>query len=140
MLHGIKIYSGNPVWRHILSELGATVIDVPNVLDVNFDNIEPDHPISISELKSLIVNCNDNTEVLHSVFGHNIPQLSDVQKNIIVALRHSEGMSGNELKSALGFEPNIDTHTIDTAIYNLRKLYGHDFIQYDNGVYKLGTV
>ena len=49
-------------------------------------------------------------------------------------------MTGEELKNALGYMPNVATHTIDTAIYNMRKLYGRDFIKRENGVYKIGTV
>ena len=78
--------------------------------------------------------------ILQNVFGENIPQLSDVQKNIIISLWRSGGMTGEELKNALGYMPNVATHTIDTAIYNMRKLYGRDFIKLENGVYKIGTV
>ena len=140
MLNGIRIYSSNPVWRHILSELGATVTDVQNILDVNFDEIAPNSAISVTELKSLILNSADNTKILQSVFGKNIPQLSDIQENIVVSLARGGGMTGTELKNALGYLPDVATHTIDTAIYTLRKLYGHDFIKLENGVYKLGSV
>ena len=140
MLNGIRIYSSNPTWRHILSELGATVVDTQNVLDVNFDKIAPDSPISITELQSLVFNCADNTKILQSVFGKNVPQLSDIQKDIIVSLVRSGGMTGNELKDAFGYMPGVATHTIDTAIYTLRKKYGHDFITLDGKVYKIGTV
>ena len=140
MLSGIRIYSSDSTWRHILSELGATVTDAPNVLDINFDKIAPDSAISVIELRALIVNSADNTDILKSVFGNRIPQLSDIQRNIIVSLVRSGGMTGPELKNALGYMPDVATHTIDTAIYNLRKLCGHDFIINENGVYKIGTV
>ena len=140
MLNGIRIYSSNPTWRHILTEFGATVTDAPNVLDVNFDDLEPATPISPTELKSLILNCADNTKILQSIFKGNVPQLSDIQENVIVSLWRGGAMSGNELKNALGFMPDVATHTIDTAIYNIRKLCGRDFIILENGVYKLGTV
>jgi len=140
MLNGIHIYSSNPTWRHILTELGAVVGDVKNVLDVNFDEIEPTTPITPTELKSLIINSADNTKILQSVFNGNVPQLSDIQENVIVSLWRGGAMSGPELKSALGFMPDVATHTIDTAIYTLRKLCGRDFIILENGVYKLGTV
>ncbi len=140
MLNGIKIYSTNPVWRHILSELGATVTDTPNVLDINFDDIEPDNVLSVTELKSLILNSTDNPKILKSVFGNKIPQLSEVQKNIVISLARSGGMTGTELKNAMGYMPDVATHTIDTAIYTLRKLCGRDFIVLENGVYKIGSV
>lgn len=141
MLNGIRIYSSNPVWRQILSELGATVVDAQNVLDINFDKIAPDHPISADELKTLILNNSANdTKILNTVFGKKIPQLSNIQKNIIVSLMRSGGMTGAELKDALGYMPDVATHTITTAIYTLRKLCGHDFIVLENGVYRIGTI
>ena len=140
MLNGIKIYSCNPTWRHILSEFGATVADAPDILCVDFDKIAPKRPISASELKALILSATDQTDILKSIFGNNIPQLSSIQENIIVSLWRSGGMTGAELKSALGYMPDIATHTIDTAIYNLRKTYGHEFIKYTNGLYQIGTI
>ena len=140
MLSGIRIYSSNPIWRHILSELGATVTDAANVLDLNFDEITPNRAISATELKSLILNSTDNSKILKSVFGNKVPQLSDIQENIIVSLVRGGGMTGAELKKALGYMPDVATHTIDTAIYTLRKLFGHDFIKLENGVYKIGSV
>lgn len=140
MLNGIKIYSSNPVWRHILSELGATVTDVPNVLDINFDEIEPGGAVSATELKSIILQYADATNILQNIFHRDMPQLSDIQQSIIISLWRSGGMSGNELKNVLGYLPGVSTHSIDTAIYNLRKLFGHDFIKLEKGVYKIGNV
>jgi chromosome condensin MukBEF MukE localization factor len=140
MLSGIRIYSTNPIWRHILSELGATVTDAPNVLDINFDKIAPDNPVSVTELKSLILSSADDSKILQSVFGDNVPQLSEIQKNIIISLVRTGGMTSTELKNALGYMPDVATHTIDTAIYTLRKLCGHNFIVLENGVYKIGSV
>lgn len=140
MLNGIRVYSSNPVWRHILSELGATVTDSPNVLDVNFDNISLDGAISVTELKTLILNSADTSKILQNILPDKKLQLSDIQENIIISLWHSGGMTGAELKNALGYMPGVATHTIDTAIYNLRKSCGHDFIINENGVYKIGTV
>lgn len=140
MLQGLHIYSSDDIWRHILSELGATVTDAPNVLDVNFDEIAPNAAITATELKSLILNSADNSKILQSVFHGAVPQLSDVQENIIVSLWRGGAMSGSELKNALGFMPDVATHTIDTAIYTIRKLCGREFIVLNNGVYKLGAV
>lgn len=139
MLKGIRIYSSNTVWRHILSELGAVVLDAPCVSAICFDDIEPDVTISCQDLKTLILNSADNSKILQSVFGGNVPQLSDIQEHIIVSLVRSGGMTGMELKNTLAYMP-VATHTIDTAIYNLRKLCGRNFIILENGVYKIGSV
>ncbi|MBP9999363.1 MAG: hypothetical protein KBT14_01560 [Proteobacteria bacterium] len=140
MLDGIRIFSSDKVWRHILGDLGAVVLDVMDNNAINFDDIAPNEPVSIDDLKTLILNnLNNNTKILQSVFGKNVPGLSDVQERVIVALVQSGGMTGAELKRTLDYMP-IATHTIDTAIYNLRKLYGRNFIILDKGVYKIGTV
>lgn len=140
MLDGIRIFSSDKVWRHILGDLGAVVLDEMDNNAINFDDIAPNKPVSIDELKTLILNnLNNNTKILQSVFGKNVPGLSDVQERVIVALVQSGGMTGAELKRTLDYMP-IATHTIDTAIYNLRKLYGRNFIILDKGVYKIGTV
>lgn len=139
MLDGIRIFSSDDVWREILRDMGATVVDamVPGV--VNMDAITPNGPVTMDALKNLILENLDNAKILRSVFGDNVPVLSDVQEGVIVALVRSGGMSGTVLKHALDYMP-ISTHAIDTAIYNLRKLYGRDFIVLENGVYKIGSV
>ncbi len=139
MLDGIRIFSSDDVWREILRDMGATVVDamVPGV--VNMDAIAPNGPVTMDALKNLILENLDNAKILRSVFGDNVPVLSDVQEGVIVALVRSGGMSGAALKHALDYMP-ISTHAIDTAIYNLRKLYGRDFIVLENGVYKIGSV
>lgn len=139
MLDGIRIFSSDDVWRHVLRELGAVVVDTLDIGVVNMDDITTNGPVRIDELKELILNNLDNTKILRSVFGDKMPALSDVQERVIVALVRSGGMSGVELKRALDYMP-IATHTIDTAIYNLRKLCGRDFIVLENGVYKIGSV
>ncbi len=139
MLDGIRIFSSDDVWRNILRDMGATVVDKMDAGAVNMDAIAPDTPITMAELKNLILENLDNTKILQSVFGGNVPALSDVQERVIVALMRSGGMRGAELKHALDYMP-IATHAIDTAIYNLRKLYGRDFIVLENGVYKIGSV
>lgn len=139
MLNGIRVFSSDSTWRHILLSLGATVLDTPNVLDVNLDDIPLPAAISPEQLKSLIVQHADNTRILKSVFGNKIPQLSNIQQGIIVALRRSDGMTGPELKATLEHLP-ASVHTIENAIYDLRKLCGRDFIILKDGVYKIGSV
>lgn len=139
MLNGIKIYSSDVVWRQIFSDFGAVVTNVTDVTDVNFDDIEPNVPISTLELKSLILSAMDNSEIIMAVFGGKV-ELSRVANQIVTYLYKSGGMSAEELKVALGYAHDAATHTVDTAIYSLRKMFGHDFIQNDNGVYRLGKL
>ena len=63
-----------------------------------------------------------------------------MQSQIVVWLRRRGAMTGDELKQAMGYAPDAATHTIDTAIYQLRKTYGRDFIINTNGVYSLGHI
>jgi len=137
MLSGIRVFSSDSVWREILSQLGATLVDDPVYADADINSLHLDLPISPMELKSAIISASDNTKILNTVLGTG-HSLSPLQTQIVVRLYKSGGMTADELKVALGYAPNAKTHTVDTAIYGLRKLYGHDFITNDKGVFKIG--
>ena len=139
MLKGIRVFSGDSVWRNILSDLGATVLDVPSVSCINLDSLNIPMPVSIVELKRVLIESSDNSKIISKILGTNA-RLSNLHTQIIVHLYKSGGMHINELKIALGYSPDITTHTVDTAIYQLRKMYGHDFILNDSGVYKIGKL
>jgi hypothetical protein len=139
MLNGIRIYSSNCVWRQILADFGATVLDAPNSTDINFDDFGDVGILTPLELKSLIVSASDNGHVLRTVFGQDVA-LPHVQGQIVILLYKSGGMTINELKQALGYSPDVTTHTVDTAIYQLRRTYGRCFIRNTNGVYRLGQL
>ena len=139
MLNGVRIYASDTIWRQILTDFGATVLDAPNSTDINFDNLNVSGPLTPMELKSLILSANDDAAVLRDVFGADV-SLSRVPAQIVVALHKSGGMTGNELKAALGYAPDVATHTIDTAIYQLRRTYGRGFIVNTNGVYRIGKL
>lgn len=81
----------------------------------------------------------DYSDVLRRVFGHRVT-ISRMQTQIVALLEQSGGMTISQIKDALGFSPDIATHTIDNAIYQLRKSYGRDFIQNNNGVYTIGKL
>lgn len=139
MLNGVRIYASDTIWRQILTDFGATVLDAPNSTAINFDDLNVSGPLTPLELKSLILNANDDAAVLRAVFGADM-FLPRIQAQIIVALHKSGGMTGNELKNALGYAPDVATHTIDTAIYQLRRTYGRGFIINTNGVYRIGKL
>lgn len=139
MLSGIRIYASDNVWRQILSDFGATVLDasIPGV--INFDDLNISESISPLDLKSIILNARDNTDVLYKIFGAHIA-LPSIQGRIVALLHKSDGMTIGELKSALGYAPDVTTHAMDTAIYQLRQKYGREFIKNTNGVYRLGKL
>lgn len=139
MLKDIRIFSADPVWRKILTDLEAVVLDSPDVADVNLDDLNLDFPITTLELKAAILKAIDNTNILKHVFGEQV-NLSQLQTQIVVWLYRTGGMSVAELKNVSGFAPNMTTHAVDTAIYQLRKLYGHDFILNKDGKYYLGKL
>ena len=139
MLKGIRVFSGDAVWRNILSDLGATVLDVPSNSDINLDSLNISMPVSVIELKRVLLEASDNSKIILKVFGTNV-RLSNLHTQIIVHLYKSGGMHINDLKIALGYSPDVTTHTVDTAIYQLRKMYGHDFIVNDGGVYRIGKL
>lgn len=139
MLSGIRVYSSDSVWQKILSDFNATVLSAPDLADVNIDELNLTLPTTAFELKTAILAAMDNTKVLQKIFGRTI-YLPQLQAQIIVWLDKTGGMSLPNLKNALGFLPNMTTHAVDTAIYQLRKTYGHDFIINKDGVYRLGKV
>lgn len=139
MLTGIRIYSSDVVWRHILADLNAVVLDAPDTAEVNLDDISLDIPVSALDLKAVILSALDNTKILQDVFGKAV-YLPQLQAQIIVWLYKTGGLSLEALKKVLGYMPNMTTHAVDTAIYQLRKNYGKDFIQNKNGVYIIGKL
>ncbi len=139
MLTGVRIYCSDPIWRQILNDLNATVLDVPSATDLNFDDIQITDTVSPIELHTAILNAADSGRLLRQVFGTDV-SLPRIQSQIVVALYKSGGMTAAELKNALGYAPDVATHTVDTAIYQLRKLYGRGFIKNINGVYRLGKL
>ena len=139
VLSGIKIFTSDAVWRRVLAELGATLMENPLLCDVNFDDLYLEHSISVVALKSAIISGTDTAKIIHAVFGKEV-SLSPTQTQIVTLLYKSGGMSVGDLKVALGYSPDATTHSVETAIYGLRKLYGHDFIKNTNGIFKLGRV
>ena len=139
MLNGIRIYTSDATWRHILTDLGAAVLDRPDMAGVNFDTLDVPVRVSVVELKSLILAALDNTDMLQQIFGGPV-SIPRMQARIAVLLYKTGGMRSDEIKAALGYSPNTATHTVDTAIYQLRRAYGRDFIINDDGVYRLGRL
>lgn len=139
MLTGIRIYSSDVVWRNILADLNAVVLDAPDTAEVNLDDISLEIPISALDLKAVILSALDNTKILQDIFGKAV-YLPQLQAQIVVWLYKTGGLSLNALKKVLGYMPNMTTHAVDTAIYQLRKNYGKDFIQNKNGVYIIGKL
>ena len=137
MLDNIKIYSSDRYWQHIFADLGAIVVDNQNTADVVFDDVATNAPVYVDDLKKIIFECLDYHDVIIAVFGHYIilPQL---QRKIVVLLYKNPDMNMAELKDALGVLPDVATHAVENAIYQLRKKYGHDFILNENGKYKIG--
>ena len=139
MTETIKIYTSDECWQHIFSDLGVAVVDAPNVADIVFDDINIKGPVSITELKSIIFSKLDNQDIIKSVLGRYIV-LPKLQQKIIVSLYKNPDISINELKNNLGFLPDVTTHTVENAIYQLRKNYGRDFIKNAKGKYRLGRI
>ena len=137
MAGNIKIYATDEYWRHIFVDLGAVVVDSKNIADVVFDNLNMSLPISVSRLKSIVFNSLDTRDIIKNVFGQYIV-LPALQHKIIVLLYKNPDISINELKNLIGLLPNVTTHTVENAIYQLRKKYGHDFIINAKGKYKIG--
>ena len=139
MFENVKIYTADEYWKHILTDLCAVVVDDPTAADIMFDTIGVCVPISVLDLQSIIFECVNNTDIIHRVFGKNV-YLPILQHKIVVQLYKKPNISMSELKSALGVLPDVTTHVVENAIYQLRKIYGHDFIVNENGKYKIGRI
>lgn len=139
MLNGVRIFTNDKIWRQILADFGATVTDAPTVTDVNFDDLAITDIITPLQLKAAILSATDYGRILNGIFGTHV-SLPQLQAGIIVLLHKSGGMRYAELRSALGFMPNITSHAVDTAIYQLRQKFGREFIINTDGVYKLGKL
>ena len=139
MLENIKVYTSDKYWNQIFTDLGAVVIDNPNAADVVFDDIDITAPISVIDLQNIIFDCINNTDIINKVFGKYVV-LPSLQHKIIVLLYKNPNMTMSEIKTALGVLPDVATHTVENAIYQLRKIYGHDIIKNINGKYKIGGI
>ncbi len=139
MLSGIRIFTTDSYWRQIVADLGAGVVDDVRVSDVNLDDLHIKLPVSAVDLKTAIIAAMDNTDVLRKIFGKDV-SLSPIQSDIVARLYKNGGMTAKELHVALGYAPNATTHTVETAIYGLRKLFGRDFIKNTDGRFVIGNI
>ena len=139
MLNNAKIYTSDKYWNQIFSDLGAVVVDTPNVADVVFDDVNITTPVSVMDLQNIICDYINNTDIICNVFGKYVV-LPALQHKIVVLLYKNPNMTMSELKNALGVLPDVATHAVENAIYQLRKVYGHDIIQNNDGKYKIGSV
>ena len=139
MMEKIKIYTSDKYWNRILMDLGACVVDSSDVADVIFDDINFNAPISVDELQNIILSVFNNNDIIRDVFGRDVV-LPELQRKIIVALYKNPNIQISESKMAVGLSPDITTHSVENAIYQLRKTYGHDFIINENGGYKIGRI
>lgn len=139
MLENIKVYTSDKYWNHIFSDLGVTLVDSPNLADVNFDDIELNEPISVDDLQSLILEYFEQSDIMRNVFGRDVV-LPKLQHKIIVVLYNHPNITMHELKDLIGVLPDMTTHAVENAVYQLRKVYGYDIIQNIDGRYKIGRV
>jgi len=140
MLDGITFYTDDIVWAGILSDLGAVAADV-NHADLAFKS--SDKAMTVPELKSYVLQEIDRQqrEILNKIFARDV-KLSPMQAKIVIALWRAgaTGLGADDLRNIMGYSTGANTHTTDTAIYTLRKMFGTEFIVNDKGMYKLGTV
>ena len=139
MLSGVKIYSSDKYWNQILADLGADIVQTPNVADVVFDDITASAPMTVADLKDAIVAQMNNDDVVQRVFGRDVV-LPTLQHKIVVLMHNNPEITMPELKAALGVSPDVTSHAVENAIYQLRKKYGREFIQNKNGKYKIGCL
>ena len=139
MLSNIKVYTTDKYWTHIFTDLGAIISDPPKDADVVFDNLNLDAPISLTDLKRVILDKIENRDIIQRIFGRDVV-LPNLQHRLVVCLDKNPNITMRDLKKMLGILPNVSTHAVENAVYQLRKVYGRDFIQNINGKYKIGNL
>ena len=139
MLNGIRIFVSDNAWRKILDDLGAVVVDKPAGADVNLDALGIDAPIHPMELKAIVLDAMDVGPMMMRIFDRPV-RLPRMQLQIVKNLYQSGGMTGADLRAAIGVAPDVTTHAVENAIYQLRKTFGRDFIHNKNGVYTIGKL
>ena len=139
MLSGIRVFSSDEYWRRIATDFNATVVTDAKIADVNLDSLGLQLPVSPIELKTAIIAASDGDAIIKQIFGKRV-ELSPLQTQIVIKLYQSGGMTTEELKMSIGYAKNATTHTVETAIYGLRKLFGHDFIINENGLFRIGRI
>lgn len=139
MLSGIRIFASDAVWRSVLADLNAVLVDSAVGADVDFDSLTIVPPVTPLELKTAIINAADNSKIIEKLLGPNA-DVSPIQAQIITCLYKTGGMTADKLKVAVGYAPDAATHTVNTAIYELRKKYGHDFIKNNDGKFSIGGI
>ncbi len=122
-----------------MADLNACVTDSPGVADVNMDSLDISLPTTPVALKTAILAAIDNADVTRRIFGRDVA-LPRLQARIVALLDKNGGMSVAELKDALGYSRAASTHAVDTAIYQLRRTFGRDFIRNKDGMYYIGEI
>ena len=72
MLKGVRIYTSDVLWRQILSDFGASILDAPNSSDINFDALDVPPNVSPMELKALILAAVDNSGIMKKFLAHQL--------------------------------------------------------------------
>jgi len=137
MLNGITFWTDDAVWRHILVDLGAEFAEKKSA-DVVFSSGKKLSPLELKQEILRLASAREN-EVIKKICGDSAP-LSGPQRKILVALHRAgpNGVAAEDLQQQLGYASDAATNAVNTAIYQLRKILGRDFIINDNGKYKLG--
>lgn len=136
MFNGITFWTDDKVWRGILTDLGAQFSPRESA-DVIFS---PNKKFSPTELNAEILRLSDSRESeILKIICKNTILCSGAQKKIIMALYHAgkDGIDSVGLQQKLGYAAGASTNAVGTAIYQLRKTFGKDFIKSDGGKYKL---
>jgi hypothetical protein len=135
MLGGISFWTDDLVWRRILTDLGAEFAP-RGAADAVFAG---GGKFSLLELKAEILRLRDSREALVIKKICKGAALTDSQKKIVIALSKAgeRGLNSAELQEKFGYSAGAKTNAANTAIYQLRKIFGRRFIKNDGGRYRI---
>lgn len=137
MFENIRVFTSDTYWKQILTDIGFDIVDDVKGADVDFDGLNIPANINLMDLRQIILSESNYDTVINKIF-HKDVVLSKLQKKILNALYKYGELDITTLKQYVGIDSSIVTHTVETAIYKLRKTYGHDLIYNIEGKYKLG--
>ena len=140
MTDAIKFWTKDKIWAGILTDMGFVAADAPQ--DADFVWAPPHGPLTAIDLRGEILRQIDAARIadLCRIFGDRADTVGGVQEKIALFLHRRGGLTIRQMNEFLGYSADTKTHTVDTAIYQLRRAFGPDFILCNNGVYTLGKL
>ena len=140
MPNTVQFWTDDKIWAGILTDMGYAVADATHGAD--FIWMPPSGPLTPMELRGEVLGQIDAARIadMRAIFGERANTVGGVQEKIALMLYRRGGLTIRQINEFLGYSAETKTHTADTAIYQLRRTFGNQFIMCNNGIYSLGKL